>query len=70
MILQKLIFPTIQLKIKEGKIIKGIIDKNNFSVVKMGELIKILDKEIGRLEAFETINKAFNLGKTHLTQQE
>ncbi|MBI2056707.1 DNA-directed RNA polymerase subunit A', partial [Candidatus Pacearchaeota archaeon] len=67
MILPKVDFSNDSIKIKDGKIIKGFIDKTTFGG-EDGELIKELDKSVGREETFEVINKAFNLGKTYLTK--
>lgn len=67
MILPEIDFSNDSIKIKDGKIVKGIIDKTTFGV-EDGELIKELDKQVGREETFETLSKAFNLGKTYLTQ--
>ena len=67
MILPKFDFSNDSIKIKDGKIIKGIIDKTTFGV-EDGELTKALGKEVGQEETFDIINKAFNLGKTYLTQ--
>ncbi len=66
-ILPKFNFTNNSIKIKDGKIIKGIIDKTTFAD-EDGILVKELDKTVGRDETFETIKKAFNLGKTYLTQ--
>ncbi len=67
MILPEVDFSNDSIKIKDGKIIKGFIDKTTFGT-EDGELIKELDKTVGREETFDIINKAFNLGKTYLTQ--
>src|SRR3990167_1196197 len=56
------------VKIKEGEITKGIIDKNLFGDEE-GLLIKEIDKKFGRNVAFDTIRKAFNLGKNYLTKK-
>ena len=61
MILPKINFSNDSIKIKDGKIIKGIIDKTSFSN-EDGEIIKELDKTVGRDETFKTIKNAFNLG--------
>ncbi len=65
-ILPKIDFSEGSTKIKDGEIIKGIIDKNLFGD-EDGLLIKEIDKKFGRNVAFETIRKAFNLGKNYLT---
>lgn len=67
-ILPKVSFSGDNVKIKDGEVSSGIIDKNLFGD-EDGELIKVIDKEFGRNIAFETIRKAFNLGKTYLTQR-
>ncbi len=65
-ILPKINFSNSSLSIKEGKILKGKIDKTAFAT-EDGELVKELDKVVGRDETFETIRKAFNLGKNYLS---
>jgi len=67
MILPKIDFSNDSIKIKDGEIVKGVIDKTTFGD-EDGELIKELDKSVGREETFDIINNAFNLGKTYLTQ--
>tara|TARA_Y100000034_G_scaffold103583_1_gene129348 strand:- start:7008 stop:10499 length:3492 start_codon:yes stop_codon:yes gene_type:complete len=67
------IFPNINfsnssIKIKEGKIIGGKIDKNSFGQ-EDGELIKKLDKLVGREKTMEIIRKVFDLGKNYLTDR-
>ena len=66
-ILPKINFSNENVKIHEGKIIKGIINKSLFGDEE-GILIKEIDKKFGRTIAFETIKKAFNLGKNYLTE--
>ena len=46
----------------------GTIDKTTFAVEE-GELVKEIDKKFGRKEAFETIRKAFDLGKIYLSER-
>lgn len=67
-ILPKVNFKNNSVTIKDGEIQKGIIDKTLFGV-EDGELIIELDKEFGRMETFETIKKAFSLGKNYLNQK-
>ncbi|HKZ33858.1 MAG TPA: DNA-directed RNA polymerase subunit A' [Candidatus Nanoarchaeia archaeon] len=67
-ILPKMDFSGESVKIKEGEITKGIIDKNLFGDEE-GLLIKEIDKKFGRNVAFDTIRKAFNLGKNYLTKK-
>jgi DNA-directed RNA polymerase subunit A' len=66
--LPKIDFVGENIKIKDGEIIKGIIDKNLFGDEE-GLLIKEIDKQFGRNVAFDTIRKAFNLGKNYLTER-
>ncbi len=66
------IFPQVNfsndsIQIKDGKIIKGVIDSSLFGD-EDGDLVKELDKTVGRTKTFETIRDAFNLGRTYLMQ--
>ncbi|MEX2017099.1 MAG: DNA-directed RNA polymerase subunit A' [Candidatus Pacearchaeota archaeon] len=67
-ILPKIDFSNDSIKIKDGEIVKGVIDKTVFGVEE-GELVKVIDREKGRNEAFESIQRAFNLGKNFLTDR-
>jgi DNA-directed RNA polymerase subunit A' len=67
-LLPKVDFTNKSITIKDGEIIKGIIDKTLFGN-EDGELIRLLDKEVGRAETFETIKKAFNIGKNYLNDK-
>jgi DNA-directed RNA polymerase subunit A' len=67
-IFPKVNFSNDALSIKEGKIMKGFVNKTAFGD-EDGELIKVLDNEFGRDESFTTIKKAFNLGKNYLTRK-
>jgi len=67
-ILPKMDFSNKSITIKDGKIVKGYIDKKSFGD-EDGELIKELDKKIGRLETFETIKKVFKLGTNYLSDR-
>ncbi|MAG78768.1 DNA-directed RNA polymerase subunit A' [Candidatus Pacearchaeota archaeon] len=67
------IFPNINfsnssITIKDGKVIKGNIDKTSFGQ-EDGELIKRLDKLVGRDKTIDIIRKVFNLGKNYLTDR-
>ena len=64
----KINFKNKSISIEEGKITKGIIDKTSFGEGD-GELIKELDKAMGRNEAFQTIKKSFDLGKNYLSHR-
>ena len=65
-ILPKVNFSNDSIKIKDGEIVKGVIDKTTFRN-EDGDLVKELDRTVGRTETFETIKRAFNLGKNYLT---
>ena len=52
--------------IKDGEFKKGVIDKTAFGDEE-GELVKELDKTVGRKKTFETIRKAFDVGKNYLS---
>src|SRR3989339_204902 len=67
-ILPKIDFVNDSITIKKGEITGGIIDKTAFGGGS-GELIKELDRTVGRMETFETIKKAFNLGKNYLSNR-
>ncbi len=67
-ILPKINFENKSLKVKNGEFIKGDIDKTAFGE-EDGELIKELDKAVGREETFITIKRAFNLAKNYLTER-
>jgi len=60
-------FSNSSLEIKKGKVIKGDIDKSTFGD-EGGELVKIIDQKYGRDEAFDSIKRAFNLGKNYLSE--
>jgi len=68
MILPKLNFSNDSITIKEGEIVKGIIDQSVFGS-EDADMIKELDKLKGRTETFNTIKKAFNLGKNYLSEK-
>ncbi|HKL24406.1 MAG TPA: DNA-directed RNA polymerase subunit A' [Candidatus Nanoarchaeia archaeon] len=65
-ILPKVDFKNDSFTIKNGKLEDGIIDETTFGEGE-GELLKKLDKDFGRDVAFETMKKAFDLGKNFLT---
>ncbi|MBU3907243.1 MAG: DNA-directed RNA polymerase subunit A', partial [Nanoarchaeota archaeon] len=67
-ILPDITFSNKSMDIKDGKIIRGVIDKTAFGE-EDGELIKALDKKIGRYETIESLKKAFSLGTTYLTNR-
>ncbi|MCA9487582.1 MAG: DNA-directed RNA polymerase subunit A' [Nanoarchaeota archaeon] len=65
-ILPKVNFSNDSFKIKEGELTSGVFDKTAFGD-EDGELIKELDKTVGRQKTFDIIRNAFNLGKNHLS---
>ncbi len=65
-ILPKVDFKNDSIEIKNGKVISGKIDESTFGD-EGGGLVKAIDKESGRDEAFDSIRRAFHLGKNHLT---
>ena len=67
-ILPKINFSNEDIEIKNGEVIKGKINETTFGVEE-GELIKKLDKEVGREETLESIQRAFNLGKNYLSNR-
>jgi DNA-directed RNA polymerase subunit A'' len=67
-ILPKFNFTNDSITIKDGEVVKGVIDKTAFGS-EDGELVKVLDKAIGREETFKIIKKAFNLGKNYISDR-
>ncbi len=67
-ILPKINFKGKSITIKKGEIQNGIVDQHVFGD-EDGDLVKEIDKEFGRTTAFETVKKAFNLGKDHITNR-
>ncbi|MFH1608258.1 MAG: DNA-directed RNA polymerase subunit A' [archaeon] len=67
-IFPKINFSNDSITIKNGEIIKGVIDKTSFGG-EDGELIKELDKSVGRHDTIEILKKVFNLGTNYLTNR-
>ena len=67
-ILPKINFSNDSIKIKDGEVDSGKIDKTLFGDGD-GELIKALDKSIGREETIKTLKKSFNLGVNYLSNR-
>lgn len=65
-IIPEIDYSTDKIKIEKGEIVEGVIDKRLFGD-ESGELICEIDKKFGRGVAFESIKKAFDLGKNYLT---
>ncbi|MEK6842453.1 MAG: hypothetical protein AABX84_01445, partial [Nanoarchaeota archaeon] len=61
-------FSNSSIKIQDGKIIKGKIDKTLFGQ-EDGELIIELDKKLGRDETIKAIKNAFDIGIHYLTDR-
>ena len=68
MILPKVNFENNSLKIKDGKILEGKIDKTTFGD-EDGELLSEIDKEFGRDVSFETLTRAFDMGRNYLNER-
>jgi len=56
------------VKIKDGEVISGILNKTLFGS-EDGELIKELEKEVGITETFEIIRKVFSLGIKYMSDK-
>jgi len=54
------------LEIKNGEVISGVIDENSFGV-ESGQLLKQLDKEVGRSKTIKVLENAFLLGTKYLS---
>jgi len=67
-LLPKINFKNDSISIKDGSVLKGIIDKTTFGD-EDGELIKELDVKVGRDQTFKTIKNVFNIGKNYLTDR-
>ncbi|MEM4325701.1 MAG: DNA-directed RNA polymerase subunit A' [Candidatus Pacearchaeota archaeon] len=67
-IIPKIDFSNDKVKIKDGEIVSGVIDKTLFGD-EDGMLIKEIDREYGREVVFDTIEKAFRLGKNYLSER-
>jgi len=67
-ILPKINFSNDSITIKNGEIIKGKIDKTLFGS-EDGELIKVLEKEVGINQTFDIIKKVFSLGIKYLSDK-
>ncbi len=66
--LPKFSFSNDSFSIKDGEVVKGVIDKTAFGS-EDGELIKVLDKAIGREETFKIVKKVFDLGKNYISDK-
>ena len=61
-------FENDSVKIKDGKVVSGILNKTIFSDEE-GDLVKVIDRELGRDVIFETLKKAYALGTKYLTNR-
>ena len=66
MILPKIDFSNDSFEVKDGKIVRGLIDKTAFAE-EDGELIKVIDEKFGRNVSFNTLKKVFDIGKNYLS---
>ncbi len=64
----KINFENDSIKIKDGKMQKGVVDKTSLSD-EDGELVMVLDKELGRDATFDTIRNAYTLGTKYLSDR-
>jgi len=67
-ILPKIDFKNDAMTIKNGQFVSGVINKTAFAE-EDGELIKELDREVGRFETIRTLKKVFDLGTNYLTRR-
>ncbi|HTY43814.1 MAG TPA: DNA-directed RNA polymerase subunit A' [Patescibacteria group bacterium] len=67
-IMPKIDFKNDSIKIKDGKVISGKIDKTLFGS-EDGELVKEVDKNFGEEETLKTIRNVFNLGINYLSDK-
>ncbi len=67
-IIPKVNFSNDSVTIKNGEVIKGKINKTLFGS-EDGELIKVLEKQVGINETFDIIRKVFNLGVKYLSDK-
>jgi DNA-directed RNA polymerase subunit A' len=67
-ILPKINFSNDSVTIKDGKVIKGKLNKTLFGS-EDGEFIKVLEKEVGTSQTFDIIKKVFNLGIKYLSDK-
>ncbi len=67
-VLPKINFTNKSVSIKDGKVIKGKLDKTIFGE-EDGELVKELDKMIGKKETVKAIKNSFNLGINYLADR-
>ena len=61
-------FSNDSVRIKDGNVEKGIIDNSTFGD-EDGELIKEIDKRLGRTRTFDAIKEVFKLGVNYLTDR-
>ncbi|MDO8528782.1 MAG: DNA-directed RNA polymerase subunit A' [Nanoarchaeota archaeon] len=68
MILPKIDFENDSIKIKDGNVIEGKIDKTLFGS-EDGELVKEIDKKFGEEQTLDSIRDVFNLGINYLSDR-
>lgn len=64
----KEVFSQILPKGADIKIPRDILGENSFGA-EGGEMVKIIDKNVGRNEAFKSVDSAFKLGSTYLSRK-
>ena len=67
-VLPKIDFSNDSIKIEGGEIKEGVIDDSTFGT-EDGELVKELDREVGRDKTFEIMKRVFDLGRHYLTDR-
>ena len=67
-VIPKIDFSNKSIKIKNGKIISGKVDKNSFGSEE-GELIKELDKTVGEDKSLNIVKQVFRLGTNYLSER-
>ncbi|MBT3405087.1 DNA-directed RNA polymerase subunit A' [archaeon] len=67
-VIPKIDFKNSSIVVKGGKIESGVVDKTAFAE-EDGELVKELDRNLGRIEAVGTLKKVFDLGTKYLTSR-
>ena len=67
-ILPKINFSNDSVQIKNGEVISGKLNKTLFGNEE-GELIKVLEREVGTSQTFDIIKKVFNLGIKYISDR-
>jgi DNA-directed RNA polymerase subunit A' len=67
-ILPKITLTNDAVTIKDGEVIKGVIEKTSIGD-EDGDIIKEIDRKFGRIQTFETLKKIFDIGKNYLSER-